>query len=982
MVKNLRSLIHEKFPFDLRVQIELLSRRRDIINAEKHQELIKLLQSYNVEGVVPLGPGTNRYAFKLDGFVVKVATDNDGKIDNYKEFKMAKRLYPYVTKIFEVSENGSLLVAEYIQPFASYPEMCKYADEIRDILTRLSSVYLIGDVGITSKNYANWGLRVGSNDPVCLDFAYVYEVSSELFICRNCHSNSMLVPNRDFTELYCPNKGCNKHYLFEDIRARIGNDIHRHEIGDLSQEGYRLYESGISVDLDSERSNYLVRRKEKEQLVEDNSQEVVEDDSPIMNYPPSYYIDHKEEAEMSIFENKITVKETTGDTPVKFQFSNGLVIKATAKAVQLGDDSSKQLQQQKVDDKLEGTSEVVSVVADKKVYDTEVYASKSQDPVIVDVIDNNIYEDNNQEEVAFSWQMNQDNGIKTSMISQNVESTIKDEIVNDVVETPIYEVKSAPAPIVTDSKPVETPAQNNNTSDQKLYYTINENFLRSGDRSFSKLSNRIGQHMRELDLRDIVGASLRDKKMFPEQFYRAIQNAIFRSLTIFCQFKEIEVPNRKGNGTHTEFTLPDNITGTVYEPTMIFVARFWNNKNINMLEESSDIMLEYRDCFNDYRGIQREWLPYLETRISQKMNVDAPGIKKIVEVIAEHWCVVEDDEEITNHSPSPTNDDYDEEEIAFSGEFNHHDVDNNENNVEVAQNPVEDDGEEYTEDESEPEYPFSVEIFCDDTFDVVKVISGEAFGPISIPFYTHLDDIDVGPETQLPSIADNRNGVWDWLIHLVPDMMFKTRTPEKWLAVNEYCGEINQLHIVIMHQYDNGEYVMGIYYLFGVFIIDDEGVQHPTLDPVILAKINKLIRDDIGYGSISHLQRSLTLEELIRTEEYISQLVEYEDDDPDSFDDEGSASKPGNDPEEAPEFSAAEDAAIKSIMGDTGIDTSSIVSNDEQSVTPEETVVETSVQTPSVQQQKPEKIDPVTTNNTSNKQISPGVFMPVRRGGK
>ena len=273
MVKKLRSLLHEQFPLDLRVQIELLSRRRDISNKEKQEELFKLLREFKVEGIVPLGPGTNRYAFKLSGFVIKVATDNDVKIDNLKEFKMSKRLFPYVTKTYEVSRNGTLLVAEYIQPFSSYGEMLSYADRIRAILKKLSSVYLIGDVGVTNKNFANWGLRIGSDEPVCLDFAYVYSVSSELFICRHCKANAMLAPNADFTALVCQNPACGHSYLFEDIRRRIGNDVHNHEIGDLTEEGYELFESGVTTNLDPNRSNYLVRKTKevrfKDEIVEE-----------------------------------------------------------------------------------------------------------------------------------------------------------------------------------------------------------------------------------------------------------------------------------------------------------------------------------------------------------------------------------------------------------------------------------------------------------------------------------------------------------------------------------------------------------------------------------------------------------------------------------------------------------------------------------------------------------------------------------------
>ena len=236
MVKTLRSFIHEKIPLELRVELDLLSRRRDLRGEEKQEEVIDLLRNYNVGDVVQLGPGTNRYGLKLDGFVLKVATDHDGKVDNLKEFKMAKVMFPKVPKTYEVSENGSLLVAEYVIPFGSYTEMMRYADQIREILTEFSSVFLIGDVGLTGKNYANWGLRVGTEEVVCLDFAYVYDASSDLFICRHCNANAMLVPNRDFTKLVCPNKACQKETLFEDIKSMISNDFHMKQIGDLSKD--------------------------------------------------------------------------------------------------------------------------------------------------------------------------------------------------------------------------------------------------------------------------------------------------------------------------------------------------------------------------------------------------------------------------------------------------------------------------------------------------------------------------------------------------------------------------------------------------------------------------------------------------------------------------------------------------------------------------------------------------------------------------
>ena len=284
--KILRSLIQEQFSFDSRVQMDLLSRRRDISNKEKQEELFHILRTYGVDDVVPLGPGTNRYAFKLNGFVIKFATDNDGKIDNFKEFKMAKILYPDVTRAHEVTENGTILVAEYIQPFESYFEMRTYADQIRNILKRISSLYLIGDVGITEKNYVNWGIRVGTNRPVCLDFAYVYSVKSKLFICPYCQTNSMIVPNEDFTHLICSNPKCGRKYLFEDIRRKIGNDVHAHEIGDLTLEGYLMNQSHILTELDPSRSNYLKKKIVDNKESEDEHVVTMPKDF-VMSVPPS-----------------------------------------------------------------------------------------------------------------------------------------------------------------------------------------------------------------------------------------------------------------------------------------------------------------------------------------------------------------------------------------------------------------------------------------------------------------------------------------------------------------------------------------------------------------------------------------------------------------------------------------------------------------------------------------------------------------------
>jgi len=254
--KYLRSFLLEHFPESLRVKLDLLGRYRNLQNDAMEEKLFGYFREYGIDAT-PLGMGTNRYGFKLRSFAIKFATNEDGRIDNLKEFKMSPLLQPHVIKVHEVSENGSLLVTEYVQPFESFYEMQRYQSRILTILRSWSDVYLIGDVGISDLNYANWGIQPGTDELVCLDFAYIYDVNSELFLCSEprCRGRVMLVPDANFTDLVCPN--CGTKHMFRDIRLKIGKEDHLREIGDLTEEGYLLSDSNVQVTLDSVRSPYL-----------------------------------------------------------------------------------------------------------------------------------------------------------------------------------------------------------------------------------------------------------------------------------------------------------------------------------------------------------------------------------------------------------------------------------------------------------------------------------------------------------------------------------------------------------------------------------------------------------------------------------------------------------------------------------------------------------------------------------------------------
>ena len=59
-----------------------------------------------------LGPGTNRGAFLIDGYVFKIAFDKAGIKDNFAELSLSQQLQPFVTKCYEC--NGLIAVQEYV----------------------------------------------------------------------------------------------------------------------------------------------------------------------------------------------------------------------------------------------------------------------------------------------------------------------------------------------------------------------------------------------------------------------------------------------------------------------------------------------------------------------------------------------------------------------------------------------------------------------------------------------------------------------------------------------------------------------------------------------------------------------------------------------------------------------------------------------------------------------------------------------------
>lgn len=239
--KKLRSMIKQYISdecyFDL-YRCTLL----DTDNNGRIFEAKRVLQRHGVpfDG---LGSGTNRFAVMIDQYAVKIAVDDDGMIDNRREFKYSQELYPYVTKSYECIPNGLILVSEYVNVFEESTFRAK-KEEMKEILSIISRRYLIGDVGYNPKNYINWGSR--PDGTICiLDFAYIYDLSFKVFTC-DCNGISMVKYDENFVNLRCP--ACGRKYTFGDIRMKITKKQQEKEIGDIRTIGYNLTKPEEIVD--------------------------------------------------------------------------------------------------------------------------------------------------------------------------------------------------------------------------------------------------------------------------------------------------------------------------------------------------------------------------------------------------------------------------------------------------------------------------------------------------------------------------------------------------------------------------------------------------------------------------------------------------------------------------------------------------------------------------------------------------------------
>ena len=230
-------------PQELREQLAEISFQKGMLPTSRRDRINELFNEYNID-FKSIGTGTNRHIVKYDGYVIKIALDKEGIADNRQEWVMSDQLAPNVAESLEISKGGHLLVAEYAPAFSSFSEMMLRRDSIIEILSEWCKRFLIGDVGLVEKNYGNWGINA-QGKPVCIDYAYIFPVSMDLFKCYGCNNKTMVM-NSSFSEYTCTN--CGRKYEDSSLRATITQQERLKLFSSI--EGLEMHEPVISKEIE------------------------------------------------------------------------------------------------------------------------------------------------------------------------------------------------------------------------------------------------------------------------------------------------------------------------------------------------------------------------------------------------------------------------------------------------------------------------------------------------------------------------------------------------------------------------------------------------------------------------------------------------------------------------------------------------------------------------------------------------------------
>lgn len=192
--------------------------------SSKIQKKYKMIDDImKARGFKRFSAGTNRvvYSFYEDTrFLVKIAVDKVGMQDNPLEYENQFLLKPYVTKMFYISQCGTVGFVERVMPVKNKAEFKEIAEDVFDIIVnKILGRYVVEDVG--TKFFMNWGIRAGFG-PVLLDYPYVYKLDGKKLFCTKSnpetgeYCNGEIDYDVGFNYLVCDR--CGKRYLATDLK--------------------------------------------------------------------------------------------------------------------------------------------------------------------------------------------------------------------------------------------------------------------------------------------------------------------------------------------------------------------------------------------------------------------------------------------------------------------------------------------------------------------------------------------------------------------------------------------------------------------------------------------------------------------------------------------------------------------------------------------------------------------------------------------
>ncbi len=276
-MKRLYSRILGTFPKDVLIEICRIT-YTPLTNAEKGFLIQDTLKKAGIK-FLPLGSGTNRLGIQIGEYVFKIALDSHGFIDNRREYKYTDKLQPFVFKVYESLPDGLIIAGEAFN-LISQQEFVAMEDQIKGILKEISKNFFIGDIGFTTKNYVNWGIRKTTKELAILDFAYIYSVSYQVFTCT-CDKHSFLQYDDNYNNLICPS--CERIWSFGEIRKRISRKAQEEEIGNILENSYVLHKPEEYVDEHPEYTysyynEYLKKEnsKSKKELAKERNREIIQ----------------------------------------------------------------------------------------------------------------------------------------------------------------------------------------------------------------------------------------------------------------------------------------------------------------------------------------------------------------------------------------------------------------------------------------------------------------------------------------------------------------------------------------------------------------------------------------------------------------------------------------------------------------------------------------------------------------------------------